>query len=73
MNNSSIAPELTAALAQAGIVDLSPEIQSKLQAYCQLLWERNQVMNLTRHTTYEQFVFRDLLDSWHLARLLNQG
>lgn len=65
--------EFESALQQAGITELTAEMKSKLQKYCQLLWERNEVMNLTRHLTYPQFVFRDLLDSWHLSRLLGEG
>ncbi len=30
-------------------------------------------MNLTRHTNYDLFARRDLLDSWRLANLLSQG
>ncbi len=29
-------------------------------------------MNLTRHTNFDLFARRDLLDSWHLAKLLKQ-
>lgn len=70
---ASLQPDFDAALVRAGITDLTPEMKAQLQTYCRLLWERNEVMNLTRHTTAEQFVFRDLLDSWQLARLLGQG
>ncbi|MFO0261816.1 MAG: 16S rRNA (guanine(527)-N(7))-methyltransferase RsmG, partial [Planctomycetota bacterium] len=70
---ASLQPEFDAALLRAGIADLTPEMKAQLQKYCRLLWDRNEVMNLTRHTTAEQFVFRDLLDSWQLARLLGQG
>ena len=45
----------------------------KLGAYCHLLWEKNQHLNLTRHTDYEKFVSRDLVDSLRLAELLTQG
>lgn len=72
-NPASLQPEFDAALVRAGISDLTPAMKAQLQTYCRLLWERNEVMNLTRHTTAEQFVFRDLLDSWQLARLLGQG
>ena len=44
---------------------------TKLAEYCLQLWSWNQSINLTRHTTPELFVKRDLLDSWHLAKLLN--
>lgn len=43
-----------------------------LQRYCHALWEWNEKVNLTRHTNYDLFVRRDLLDSLHLANLLAQ-
>ncbi len=70
---NNLSAEFSAALQQAGIDDLTPDIQTRLETYCRLLWERNEVMNLTRHTTALQFVTRDLLDSWQLARLLAPG
>jgi 16S rRNA (guanine527-N7)-methyltransferase len=39
-------------------------------AYCRQLWDWNERINLTRHTTPELFVKRDLLDSWHVSQLL---
>ncbi|MDR1491337.1 MAG: 16S rRNA (guanine(527)-N(7))-methyltransferase RsmG [Planctomycetaceae bacterium] len=45
----------------------------KIDAYCQLLWEKNTRLNLTRHTDYEKFVSRDLTDSIQLAKFLTQG
>jgi 16S rRNA (guanine527-N7)-methyltransferase len=41
-----------------------------LERYCGLLWEWNAKLNLTRHTTYEKFVARDLIDSLAFARFL---
>ncbi len=41
-----------------------PEAQVELlRRYCQSLWEWNTKLNLTRHTDYEKFVSRDLVDS----------
>lgn len=45
----------------------------KLEQYCRLLWEWNEKINLTRHTTFDLFARRDLLDSWHLAEQLNEA
>ena len=45
----------------------------QLKHYCQALWEINQDLNLTRHTTYEKFVTRDLLDTVELSKLIPQG
>ena len=45
----------------------------QLARYCQLLWEENRKLNLTRHTTNERFVARDVLDCWELGKLLAEG
>jgi 16S rRNA (guanine527-N7)-methyltransferase len=37
------------------------------------LWEINRSLNLTRHTTYEKFVTRDVVDSLQLAAQLADG
>ena len=47
-----------------------PQLQ-QLARYCELLWDWNQHFNLTRHTTVEKFVTRDLLDSIELAKLID--
>jgi 16S rRNA (guanine527-N7)-methyltransferase len=44
-----------------------------LQRYCHLLWEWNARINLTRHTDYEKFVTRDLVDSLAVAGFLQSG
>lgn len=41
--------------------------------YCLLLWEWNEKLNLTRHTDFDKFVARDLVDSMRLAELLRPG
>jgi len=62
---------LTAALARAGIE--LPEAQVELvDRYCRLLWEWNAKLNLTRHTDYEKFVTRDLVDSLAFAEFLQE-
>ena len=45
----------------------------KLDLYRRLLWSWNDRMNLTRHTTLEKFVGRDVVDSHELSKLLEQG
>lgn len=48
-----------------------PEAQlDLLERYCALLWDWNTRINLTRHTDYEKFVTRDLLDSLAFAEAL---
>jgi 16S rRNA (guanine527-N7)-methyltransferase len=64
--------DLTAAMAEHDIA--LPEDQvALLQRYCELLWSWNMKLNLTRHTDYEKFVGRDLVDSLALARFLESG
>jgi 16S rRNA (guanine527-N7)-methyltransferase len=60
---------LAAALTRHGI-ELPPEQITALDRYAQRLWDWNEKLNLTRHTTYEKFVARDVIDSLQLAKLL---
>lgn len=59
-------------LAKNGIAIEKEEVEL-LDNYRELLWERNRELNLTRHTTFEQFVFRDILDTTMLAQQLSKG
>ena len=52
---------------------LSEEQVELLDAYRQELWAWNEKMNLTRHTTMEKFVTRDIGDAWELANHLERG
>jgi 16S rRNA (guanine527-N7)-methyltransferase len=54
-------------------IDLPPDQIDRLERYAQALWEINQSLNLTRHTTYEKFATRDIVDSLQLADLLADG
>ncbi|MCA9217538.1 MAG: 16S rRNA (guanine(527)-N(7))-methyltransferase RsmG [Planctomycetales bacterium] len=54
-------------------LDLPQEQVEQIEHYAQLLWKRNETLNLTRHTDYETFVARDVLDSVQLSRLLTMG
>jgi 16S rRNA (guanine527-N7)-methyltransferase len=66
------ADTLAAALARRQIE--LPETQiMRLEQYCRLLWDWNSKLNLTRHTDYEKFVGRDLVDSRAFAQFLDQG
>ena len=60
---------LTEELARHQIA-LPPEQVTQLEAYCHWLWDWNEKINLTRHTTYEKFVSRDLVDSLQLSAVL---
>jgi 16S rRNA (guanine527-N7)-methyltransferase len=54
-------------------LEVPNEAYPKLKHYCQVLWEINQDLNLTRHTSYELFVTRDLLDTIELSKLIPEG
>ncbi len=62
---------LAEALQRRGI-DLPAEQVARIERYCGLLWDWNQKLNLTRHTDYDTFVSRDVVDSLELSRLLAQ-
>lgn len=49
---------------------IDEERLAKLDAYCRALWALNEQINLTRHTTYDLFVRRDLLDTYQLAAFI---
>lgn len=58
-------------LAQSLPMDpLEDSVWNNLARYCELAWDWNTKINLTRHTTPELFVQRDLLDSYQLSKLL---
>ena len=63
---------LTTALARHEIVLPEPQI-ARLEQYCCVLWEWNEKLNLTRHTDYEKFVARDLVDSLAFSQFLEAG
>lgn len=54
-------------------IEISPVQADMLERYCNLLWEWNDKINLTRHTDYEKFVTRDLIDSLAFAEFLKKG
>ncbi|HEX3997748.1 MAG TPA: 16S rRNA (guanine(527)-N(7))-methyltransferase RsmG [Pirellulales bacterium] len=63
---------LSAALARHAI-ELTDDQIALLEKYCQRLWDWNTRLNLTRHTDYEKFVARDVVDSQWLERFLESG
>jgi 16S rRNA (guanine527-N7)-methyltransferase len=67
-STTEIAPDdtLAAALARHQL-QLPPAQVELLDKYCRLLWDWNTKLNLTRHTDFEKFVGRDLVDSLQLA------
>ncbi len=44
-----------------------------MAAYCHSTWQWNEKLNLTRHTDFEKFVSRDLVDTRMLAEYLAPG
>jgi 16S rRNA (guanine527-N7)-methyltransferase len=64
--------ELKAQLAAQQIPASDDQIE-QLDLYRRLLWSWNERMNLTRHTTMEKFVGRDMVDSYQLSKLLERG
>jgi 16S rRNA (guanine527-N7)-methyltransferase len=54
-------------------IALPPEQIAVVDRYRTLLWDWNEKLNLTRHTTFEKFVTRDVVDSLELARLIEKG
>jgi 16S rRNA (guanine527-N7)-methyltransferase len=71
---TKVSPEILKRLAaEIGITDINDQQWQKLTRYCELAWDWNTKVNLTRHTTPELFVHRDLLDSVQLAKLLRRG
>jgi 16S rRNA (guanine527-N7)-methyltransferase len=63
------ADELLAALAEHRVELPAPQLDL-LRQYCTLLWDWNTKLNLTRHTDYQKFVGRDVLDSLAFAQFL---
>lgn len=45
----------------------------QLSLFCQSVWQYNKQLNLTRHTDFEKFVARDLMDSWQVSLLLKEN
>jgi 16S rRNA (guanine527-N7)-methyltransferase len=64
--------QLRELLAVEGIDANATQVE-RLDRYRQLLWSWNERMNLTRHTTLEKFVGRDVVDSFQLAQQLKRG
>ena len=63
---------LATELAASGIEFTAEQIE-RLDAYREQLWAWNEKLNLTRHTTHEKFVTRDVADSLELSKLIDRG
>ncbi len=54
-------------------IELPADQIAGLDAYRELLWDWNEKLNLTRHTTFTKFVARDLLDTLELSGQIPKG
>jgi 16S rRNA (guanine527-N7)-methyltransferase len=63
---------LLAAIARHGIEVDDDQIEL-LDRYARALWAWNEQLNLTRHTDYEKFISRDVVDSQWLERFLDSA
>jgi len=63
---------LLACAANCGLT-VSDESAQQLVRYARLLWDWNIRLNLTRHTDWDLFVTRDLLDTVELSRHLPEN
>lgn len=70
--NEADSLELEQKLTEYGL-ELSAEHIALLDRYRAALWKWNEQLNLTRHTTFDKFVGRDVVDSLQLAELLQKG
>lgn len=68
----AIDPEFLSALKSHSI-EMDETVALRLQNYAQALWRWNENLNLTRHTSWDLFVGRDLRDCLQLAPLLAAG
>jgi 16S rRNA (guanine527-N7)-methyltransferase len=73
---TSVSPEDVQLLLHAVAahqMSVTNEQAARLAHYCHLLWDWNSRFNLTRHTDWELFVTRDLIDTIELARHVPQN
>ena len=54
-------------------VIVTDEQAARLAHYCRLLWDWNSRLNLTRHTDWDLFVTRDLIDTIELSKHVPQN
>ncbi len=54
-------------------IDLPGAQIESIDAYRQLLWQTNESINLTRHTTFAKFVERDIVDTVKIAEHIERG
>jgi len=69
---ASLAAAIRAECDRVGLA-LEPGRENPIAAYASSLWDWNERLNLTRHTTVEKLVCRDVADAAAVAALLGPG
>ncbi|MEL6895739.1 MAG: 16S rRNA (guanine(527)-N(7))-methyltransferase RsmG [Planctomycetota bacterium] len=74
----SLLPQFRDLVDASGLRDVVPGLMTDeplllMQYYVQLMWAWNERLNMTRHTTWELFVQRDLRDVIYLASVIQPG
>jgi 16S rRNA (guanine527-N7)-methyltransferase len=70
--NDSV-PDTMASALERHQIELPDDQIELLDLYARALWAWNEKLNLTRHTDYEKFVARDVVDSLALEPFLDAG
>lgn len=68
----TVDPDFAAAL-QAHQLEIDEQTAIRLERYAEVMWGWNENLNLTRHTTWDLFVGRDLRDCLQLSALIDSG
>lgn len=70
---NSATPTTLAETLQQFEIELPHDQIEMMDRYRRRLWEYNEKLNLTRHTTLEKFVTRDIVDAMALERFIESG
>ena len=73
MENSESADDTLRHALSRHAISLPENQIEQLDRYARALWAWNEQLNLTRHTDYELFVTRDIVDSLALAELIDES
>jgi len=72
VSDADLATAITAACGRLGL-DVAADAAPRLAAFAGRLWEWNERLNLTRHTTVDAFVARDVADTLALVPHVARG
>ncbi|EMI57933.1 16S rRNA (guanine(527)-N(7))-methyltransferase RsmG [Rhodopirellula sallentina] len=70
--NNELEETFESALLRYGM-QLDEPLAGELRRYAEVMWKFNEQLNLTRHTTWDLYVGRDLRDCLQLAHLVQPG